>query len=330
MPSLGPGTYGAQMARSARRALEQEAAAEVHALQEAASRLSPPDGEIGQLTQAVHVHRLHVTGWGGLSGCLAAIDVLGPLPLYTYAAALGKTTLNFHSQGFVSDILANVYLMLAILTLPWLLVIWVVRNTRVGGLSVRHRLTVRTAKAVLLCVELLDTAPTARPPLLRRLDRWCRLIERDVLRAHRTVGTMARSSPRHAVSRQHSAHVAGVLRHDLVGLDSDQDAALQKLGCTLLTMGERYAEGRVSAMLPEDALRDAVPVSVTRETLRLSVRLSLAALAALAAVSAVQPLLPYLGVPETLRPWCSAVAAFIPALLIAGPRQVLAFLGVMP
>ena len=330
MIALGPGSYGAQQARSARRALEREAAAEVRALREAASRLSPPDAEIGHLSQAVHIRRLNVTGWGGLPGSLAVLDALGPLPLYVYEAALGKTTLHLHGQDVVSDILANVYLMLAILTLPWLLVIWVIRNTRVGGLSARHRLTARTAEAILLCVELLDTAPASRPPLLRRLDRWCRLIERDVLRAHRTVGTMARSSPRHAASRRHSAHVAGALRRDLVGLDSDQAAALHRLGCTLLTMGERYAEGRVSAMLPEDALRDAVPVSITRETLRLSGRLSLAALVAIAAASAVQPLLPHLGTPEILRPWCTAVAAFIPAVLIAGSRHVLAFLGVMP
>ncbi|MFJ8082967.1 hypothetical protein ACIQ6Y_20460 [Streptomyces sp. NPDC096205] len=220
--------------------------------------------------------------------------------------------------------------MLALLTLPWLLVVWAIRNTRVGGISARHRLTVRTARAVLLCVELLDTAPAVRPPLLRRLDRRCRLIERGVLAAHRTVGTMARSSPRHAVSRKHCALVAGALRRDLVGLDTDQDAALKRLGSTLLTMGERYAEGRVGAMLPESALRDAVPVSVTRETLRLSVRLSLAALAALGSVWAVQPLLAHLDAPALLRPWCYAVAAFIPALLIAGPRQILAFLNVLP
>ncbi|MEU6670058.1 hypothetical protein [Streptomyces sp. NPDC046727] len=95
-------------------------------------------------------------------------------------------------------------------------------------------------------------------------------------------------------------------------------------------MGERYAEGRGGALLPEENLRNVEPLSLAQETLRLSVRLSLASLGALGGMLAVYPLLTHFGVPDGLRGWCYGVAGLVPSLLIAGPRQVLAFLNVLP
>ncbi|OUD03113.1 hypothetical protein CA983_11265 [Streptomyces swartbergensis] len=106
--------------------------------------------------------------------------------------------------------------------------------------------------------------------------------------------------------------------------------ALPDIAQKLITIGEQYAQGRVSALLPDDALRDVVPLSITRETLKESLRLVVVILAALGAALAVHPLLPHLGTPEVLRPWCYVAVALIPGLLIAGPRRVVSYLSVMP
>ncbi|MBQ0984349.1 hypothetical protein KBZ10_07415 [Streptomyces sp. F63] len=55
-----------------------------------------------------------------------------------------------------------------------------------------------------------------------------------------------------------------------------------------------------------------------------------AVLAALGAALAVHPLLPLLGAPEFLRPWCYVTAALVPGLLIAGPLRVISYLSLAP
>ncbi|WP_280854395.1 MULTISPECIES: hypothetical protein [unclassified Streptomyces] len=261
---------------------------------------------------------------------MAAVLVLGVLlPPLIFAAVSGTMSVSLSGKD-PDSASVNVYLAMVILTLPWYPVVWLFRRTRVGGVAVRYRLTVRTARAVVLCADIQEQPCSARTSRLRKLDRQHRRIERDLLRAHRTVRTIAWSSPRHASARQHAAHVAGALRQDLVRLDSEPDVALRDIAQKLISIGERYAQGRVGALLPHDALADVTPLSITRETLKESLRLVVAILTALAAGLAVYALLSHLGVRGFLRSWCSLTAALIPGLLIAGPQRVIPYLSIRP
>ncbi|MFE7439672.1 hypothetical protein ACFU7X_04305 [Streptomyces chartreusis] len=323
---------GEYMERSARRVAAQTAAKALRDLEETPARLGLPQAEVPNTRAAIHAyHTLRNDLAEGVLFVAVMVFVLF-LPPFVFAAASGDTSVqvNMESREHPDLVSVNVYLAIAVLTLPWVPVVWLLRRTRAGGVAVRHRLTVRTARAAVLCADTHEQPCAGRPSRLRKLDRQCRRIEGDLLRAHRTVGTIASSSPRHASARRHAAHVAGALRQDLVRLDSEPDRALRDIAQKLITIGEQYAQGHVSALLPDDVLRNAVPLSITREALKESLRLVVAVLAALGAALAVHPMLARLGVPEVLRPWCYVAAALIPGLIIAGPRRVISYLSAMP
>ncbi|MGW9116636.1 hypothetical protein ACWGRV_08290 [Streptomyces sp. NPDC055663] len=323
------GQAGASQVASARRNAEQSAAVAVRDLEDATVRLVLPDAEIPDTRVALRAY--HTQGSGRAEGAflIALVEFLVLLPPFVFAAVSGTTSIQVNGKD-PDPVFVNVYLAIAVLTLPWVPIVWLLWRTRAGGVSVRHRLTARTARAAVLCADIHEQPAAARSSRLRRLDRQCHKIERDLLRAHRTVRTMALTSPRHASARQHAAHVAGALRQDLVRLDSEPDAALRDIAQKLITIGERYAQGRVGALLLDDALRDVVPLSITRETLKESLRLVVAILTALGAALAVYTLLSHLGVRGFLRSWCSFVAVVVPGLLIAGPQRVLPYLSIRP
>ncbi|WP_051722346.1 hypothetical protein [Streptomyces albus] len=320
---------GEYMAASARRSAERSAAEAVRELEEAPARLGLPEAEFPETKAALRAYHTDGNDLAEGSLLIGILVFVLLLPPFVSAAVSGTTSLPVNEND-PDPVYVNVYAVIAALTLPWPPLVWLIRRTRAGGASVRHRLTVRTTRAAVLCADILERPSLADLSRLRALDRRCRRIERDLLRAHHTVGTIASSSPRHESARRHAAHVAGALRQDLVRLDSEPDTALRDLARKLLTIGERYAQGRVGALLPEDDLRDVVPLSVTREHLKESLRLVAAVLAALGAALAVHPLLPLLGAPEFLRPWCYVAAALVPGLLIAGPRRVLSYLSFAP
>ncbi|WP_251072867.1 hypothetical protein [Streptomyces sp. ISL-43] len=68
----------------------------------------------------------------------------------------------------------------------------------------------------------------------------------------------------------HTARVVGALRKAEARQDTDPEQALQALTVLLLTIAERYAEGRVGQLLDEEQIGDAEPV-VPRERLRLAI-----------------------------------------------------------
>ncbi|MFB8078568.1 hypothetical protein [Streptomyces sp. NPDC056013] len=72
------------------------------------------------------------------------------------------------------------------------------------------------------------------------------------------------------VVSEHTARVVGALRRAEARQDTDPEQALRELTVLLLTVAERYAEGRVGQLLDEDQIGDAEPV-VPRERLRLAV-----------------------------------------------------------
>lgn len=317
------------VAAAAERNAQRAVAKALRDLEDAAARLALPEAQVPNTRAALHAYYTHVDARVRNIAFFAVVAVI-LLPLFVSIAISGATSVPVKASNDQDTISINVYLAIAVLTLPWIPIVWLLRRTRAGGVFIRHRLTLRTQRAAVLCADIHERPCAARPSCLRSLDRQCRHIERDLLRAHRTVGTMASSSPRHTAARRHAAHVAGALREDLVRLDSEPDMALRDIAQKLITIGEQYAQGHVSALLPDDALGDVVPLSITRETLKESLRLTVAILAALGAALAVHPLLPRLGAPEVLRPWCYVAAALIPGILIVGPRRVITYLNVMP
>ncbi|MFH9195733.1 hypothetical protein [Streptomyces globisporus] len=91
-------------------------------------------------------------------------------------------------------------------------------------------------------------------------------VERAIWRAHRTRRARAR---RHN-ERQFNAHAAlvvGALRKAEARQDSDPGRALEDLAVMLLTIAERYAEGRIDDLLDADQLADVVPAA-PRERIR--------------------------------------------------------------
>ncbi|MBQ0986844.1 hypothetical protein KBZ10_20475 [Streptomyces sp. F63] len=93
-----------------------------------------------------------------------------------------------------------------------------------------------------------------------------RVAERVIRRAYRTRNVSARRHHRRHL-RAHAAHVIGALRAVEVRQDRDSAAAYHDLAVMLLTIAERYAEGRIGELLDEADLVGVEPV-VDRAGLR--------------------------------------------------------------
>ncbi|MCZ9346157.1 hypothetical protein NGM37_51425 [Streptomyces sp. TRM76130] len=207
-------------------------------------------------------------------------------------------------------------------------VLWTVWRLWVG--IRRYLLTVRAAAAVRVCAQAVQQPTGVRAVALYGVDKACRRVERQILRAHRFSGTIPARSPRRAAAKQHAALVAGALRQQLNLLDQEPEKALKDLAAGLVTIGERYAEGRVAALLPDSALEGVEPISRARSGLRESLHMVLAIGAAMGAVVVANALWPSLGVPEDVRPWMWTGIAVAAAILVAGWARVIRFLERVP
>lgn len=207
-------------------------------------------------------------------------------------------------------------------------VLWTVWRLWVG--IRRYLLTVRAAAAARVCAQAVQQPSGVRAVALYGVDKACRRVERQILRAHRFSGTIPARSPRRAAAKQHAALVAGALRQQLNLLDQEPEKALKDLAAGLVTIGERYAEGRVAALLPDSALEGVEPISRARSGLRESLHMVLAIGAAMGAVVVANALWPSLGVPEDVRPWMWTGIAVAAAILVAGWARVIRFLERVP
>ncbi|MGD6740633.1 hypothetical protein ACOKM3_02180 [Streptomyces sp. BH106] len=121
-------------------------------------------------------------------------------------------------------------------------------------------------------------------------------VEQVIWRAHRTRRARARRYNERQL-KAHAALVVGALRRAEARQDSDPGRALEELAVMLLTIAERYAEGRIDDLLDSDQLDGVVPAA-PRERLRmLMVGLVVVSVMAGAAVlglpeAALVPLLP--------------------------------------
>ncbi|MFE4531428.1 hypothetical protein [Streptomyces anulatus] len=92
-------------------------------------------------------------------------------------------------------------------------------------------------------------------------------VEQAIWRAHRTRRARARRHNERQM-KAHAALVVGALRRAEARQDSDPGRALEDLAVMLLTIAERYAEGRVNALLNEDQLTGVSPAT-PRERVRM-------------------------------------------------------------
>ncbi|MFJ5593221.1 hypothetical protein ACIQCG_26155 [Streptomyces noursei] len=95
-----------------------------------------------------------------------------------------------------------------------------------------------------------------------------RAAERVIWRAHRIRRGKGRAH-HERVLKAHASQVVGALRAAEAEQDTEPGRALRDLTVMLLTIAERYAEGRVGRLLDDDQIGDATPV-VPRERLRMA------------------------------------------------------------
>ncbi|WAC97735.1 hypothetical protein [Streptomyces sp. NA13] len=191
-----------------------------------------------------------------------------------------------------------------------------------GALAYRYNLTLVAAEAVVACGEAYGAGNGGRgAQRMRSVGAAVRDVEAAVWAARRTRGvTPGRRWHRRKALHRHAGQVVARLRVAEERLDVDPAEALRELGGLLVTVAERYSDGRVGALLDEAELTDVTPAR-DREVLRL------VAVAGLTAVGAA--LLSMSGLPEgAMGPAIAAVGLCAVALVYR--RRALRMLEILP
>ncbi|RAJ61703.1 hypothetical protein K378_04063 [Streptomyces sp. Amel2xB2] len=182
----------------------------------------------------------------------------------------------------------------------------------------------RCTHTVGLCADVYEeSVPYLRRMKLRKLDRACGSLERQLLAINRSARTMSSRSPRRQHVRQHAAKVANVLRSHLYRIDTDGENAVRDLAVLLVEISESCAVGRIGALLSESyQLENVTPVSTSRTTILESLHVVATFACAIAAAIGVAKVMPSLPVPGDLQPWVLLVSALSAGILVAGWRRV--------
>lgn len=93
-----------------------------------------------------------------------------------------------------------------------------------------------------------------------RVGVHLREVTKALQNAHATRGTIPWRSRRRRDLKRHAGQVVAVLREAEARLDSEPHAALTDLAQLLMKIADRYAEGRVGALLDQDRLDGVTPV----------------------------------------------------------------------
>ncbi|MFF2374753.1 hypothetical protein ACFVUW_10255 [Streptomyces xiamenensis] len=182
------------------------------------------------------------------------------------------------------------------------------------GVTVNNRYGI-----VFACARLVRDCAAARAlPNNRRPDQYFVIseslahLERWVSSAHRDWGSSGRKSHLRHDLRTHSGQVIAALRRAESGLHVSPDRALREISDTALTISERYTEGRIGALLPEEEIEGLLPVQ-RKETLRLVVAVFVAACATTGVA--------LLGLPSAAEPYALGATAMIALSLTYGRRH---------
>ncbi|WP_331761949.1 hypothetical protein [Streptomyces sp. NBC_01546] len=122
----------------------------------------------------------------------------------------------------------------------------------------RYALVTQCAAAIHACAQARRSGEQ-RPARLRKLAKELKIVQRGVLDAHHSRGTVARWSHRTKTLKRHERHVAGALRVLESKLDHAPNEALRDIAEALLTISDRYCQTRIGELLDEDQLNDIEP-----------------------------------------------------------------------
>lgn len=235
--------------------------------------------------------------------------------LLTFVAAFGAGDLviavikTIDTQKVQPDLKPSA-LMLAAVTLP--LLVWAAQR---GKAIVGYRFLLSIMAAIEACEAVASADTSDRHQALRHLDDTCCIVRRSLLRVHRISNSVRRGSPRQHNTKRHVALVVAKLQLAEAQVDAKGDGGLRSLAALLAKVGNSYAAGNASRLLPEQSLRGTTPV-VNREGLRLMTVVAVSVGTMCFAVLA--------GVPAGIETVLAAGAAVSAATMVYGPRVAIA------
>jgi hypothetical protein len=201
-------------------------------------------------------------------------------------------------------------LLLAAVTLP--LLMWAARHSKaIAG----YTLLLSIMAAIEACDAVARSDTSGRPQALRHLDDTCSTVRRSLLRVHRITNSVGRGSPRQRNAKNHAALVVAKLQLAEAQIDAKGNGALRSLAALMAKIGNSFATGSVSTLLPEQSLRGTAPVA-NREGLRLT--------AVVAAAAAALCLGVLFGLPAGVDLVLGGSAAVLAAMVAYGPRAAIA------
>ncbi|POX57517.1 hypothetical protein C3492_43150 [Streptomyces sp. Ru62] len=161
-------------------------------------------------------------------------------------------------------------------------------EVQVGAGRVRSQLAqislARRYAIVLECAEVIHACALSRaggerrPARFKRISKQLRAVRRAVLNAHSSRGSVPLFSPRRRRVKLHQRCVAAALLEIEAKLDRTPSDALRELAEALLTIADRYCQGRVGELLDEEQLT-GVPHQRNWDVLRYLIALVLAGVA---------------------------------------------------
>ncbi|MFK0139568.1 hypothetical protein [Streptomyces murinus] len=200
-------------------------------------------------------------------------------------------------------------LLFAAVTLP--LLMWAARHSKaIAG----YTLLLSIAAAIEACDAVARSDTSVRPQALRHLDDTCSTVRRSLLRVHRITSSVGHGSPRQRNAKDHAALVVARLQLAEAQIDAKGNGALRSLAALLAKIGNSFAAGNVSMLLPKQSLRGTTPVA-NREGLRLATVMVVAAVALCLGV--------LFGLPAGVDVVVAGSAAVLAAMAAYGPRSAI-------
>ncbi|MFI8265557.1 hypothetical protein [Streptomyces sp. NPDC085665] len=139
-----------------------------------------------------------------------------------------------------------------------------------GGDVRRFRPVVAVLRAVNRCGGVHGTTGPKRTDALLSLATSMKAVRKELRRVHRVRGTLSFRSSRGKAARAHARSVVKCLEAAEARIDVEGDQALAPLSDLLGCVAERYADGRLRALLDAELLVD-YPAGRDWEALRLAV-----------------------------------------------------------
>ncbi|MDX3239369.1 hypothetical protein PV392_27515 [Streptomyces sp. ME03-5709C] len=143
---------------------------------------------------------------------------------------------------------------------------------RMGWLlaALRYALVMEIAETVIACAEAHRAGGERLAPKLRKVSRRMGAVTRGVGTAHRQRKSVPLFSHRRRALKAHERQVIAALRTCEARVDSDPRPALEELAVLLMTVADRYCQGRVGALL-DDAQLQGVSAGPDRDWVRVLV-----------------------------------------------------------